>query len=106
MRFTKEDEQLLERVFSDKNMDLEFLEPLLRRFAAIKDSSEAEHVREMLEAVISFQRRNRAFEVEHGISIDCASFQLIEEGDFQPVLDLPISPVRVADRIVKSPTKR
>ena len=86
MKFTKNDEELIARVFSDENVDPDLLQPLLLHLIETSDRAAAD-AGELLEAIISFQSLNREFEATHGVTIDQACLELIEDANYQPVLD-------------------
>jgi hypothetical protein len=86
MKITDKDQEKIEQLFHDRNVDRDLLNPLIDQIAET-DGRMAEKARQALEIMIWFQGRNREFESEHGITIDQACFQLIEEGNYQPVLE-------------------
>jgi hypothetical protein len=84
VKFTEKDEKILAEIFSDKNMDIDLLSSLLQGFSSGDDDEEK---RDFLQAILSLQKYHRNFEQEHGVTIDEACMQLIEDGIYEPVLD-------------------
>ena len=79
-------QEIVQQLFSDSNIDRDLVQALIRQLTE-SDRRTAEKARQALEVMIWFQGRNREFESEHGLTIDQACFQLIEEGNYQPVLE-------------------
>lgn len=84
-KLTKEDEDLLVKLFAGEKVDLKLCEGLLKQISD-SDENEARETREMLANAVALRKESEGFEAEAGMTMHEAILDLIERGEHEDVV--------------------